>query len=216
MTALLVVGVVVLAALVIFQGLVLLEVVRQLSQIRRELDFDDRPVPVSVGTLAGKPLPEPARAIWSGNGTSGDGVLVLLSTDCATCRLVAAGLPDLLTEFERQKVVVVLQARHHDEVTEMLSEAGLARDSVVVDLEGESGPRSGSRCAPPPSSFATESSARGRSSAIRASSTSSSKHWGRRRERRCPATPPFLLRPSGGIRCRSTSGSKNSAKSTTR
>ena len=69
----------VLAALVIFQGLVLLEVVRQLSQIRRELDFDDRPVPVSVGKLAGKPLPEPARAIWSGNGSSGDGVLVLLS-----------------------------------------------------------------------------------------------------------------------------------------
>jgi hypothetical protein len=139
MTALLVAGVVLLAALVIFQGLVLLEVVRQLSQIRRELDFDDRPVPVSVGRLAGKPLPEPARAMWSGNGASGDGVLVLLSTDCATCRLVAAGLPDLLTQFERQKVVVVLQARHHDEVTEMLSEAGLARDSVVVDLEGEYG-----------------------------------------------------------------------------
>ena len=139
MTALLVAGVVLLAALVIFQGLVLLEVVRQLSQIRRELDFDDRPVPVSVGRLAGKPLPEPARAMWSGNGASGDGVLVLLSTDCATCRLVAAGLPDLLTQFERQKVVVVLQARHHDEVTEMLSEAGLARDSVVVDLEGDFG-----------------------------------------------------------------------------
>ena len=34
---------------------------------------------------------------------------------------------------------MVLQARHHDEVTEMLSEAGLARDSVVVDLEGDLG-----------------------------------------------------------------------------
>jgi hypothetical protein len=137
MTALLVTSIVALAALVVFQGLVLLEVVRQLSQIRRELDFDDRPVPVSVGKLAGKPLPEPARAVWSGNGDSRDGVLVLLSTDCATCRLVAEGLPDLLTEFEQQKVVVVLQARNHDEVTEMLAEAGLARDAVVVDLEGE-------------------------------------------------------------------------------
>jgi hypothetical protein len=139
MTALLVAGVVLLAALVIFQGLVLLEVVRQLSQIRRELDFDDRPVPVSVGKLAGKPLPEPARAMWSGNGSSGDGVLVLLSTDCATCRLVAAGLPSLLTEFDKQKVRVVLQARHHDEVTEVLSEAGLARETVVIDLEDEYG-----------------------------------------------------------------------------
>ena len=137
MTALVVTSIVALAVLVVFQGLVLLEVVRQLSQIRRELDFDDRPVPVSVGKLAGKPLPEPARAVWSGNGASRDGVLVLLSTDCATCRLVAAGLPDLLTRFEEQKVVVVLQARHHDEVTEMLAEAGLARDAVVVDLESE-------------------------------------------------------------------------------
>lgn len=136
MTALLVASVVVLAVLVVFQGLVLLEVVRQLSQIRRELDFDDRPVPVSVGKLAGQPLPEPARAVWSGNGAARDGVLVLLSTDCATCRLVAAGLPDLLTQSE-EKVVVILQARNHDEVTEMLADAGLARDAVVVDLESE-------------------------------------------------------------------------------
>lgn len=136
MTALLVASVVVLAVLVVFQGLVLLEVVRQLSQIRRELDFDDRPVPVSVGKLAGQPLPEPARAVWSGNGAARDGVLVLLSTDCATCRLVAAGLPDLLTQSE-PKVVVILQARNHDEVTEMLADAGLARDAVVVDLESE-------------------------------------------------------------------------------
>jgi hypothetical protein len=137
MTALLVTCIVALAVLVVFQGLVLLEVVRQLSQIRRELDFDDRPVPFSVGKLAGQPLPEPARAAWSGNGAARDGVLVLLSTDCATCRLVAAGLPDLRTRFEEQRVVVVLQARNHDEVTEMLGEAGLARDGVVVDLESE-------------------------------------------------------------------------------
>jgi hypothetical protein len=137
MTALLVACIVGLAVLVVFQGLVLLEVVRQLSQIRRELDFDDRPVPVSVGKLAGRPLPEPARAAWSGNGASGDGVLVLLSTDCATCRLVAAGLPDLLPRFEHQKMVVVLAARNHDEVTELLAEARLDRDAVVVDLENE-------------------------------------------------------------------------------
>ena len=68
MTALLVTGVVALAVLVVFQGLVLLEMVRQLSQIRRELDFDDRPVPISVGKLAGEPLPEPVRAAWSENG----------------------------------------------------------------------------------------------------------------------------------------------------
>lgn len=139
MTALIVVSIVALWVLVVFQGFVLLEAVRQISQIRRELDFDDRPVPVSVGRLAGRPLPEPARALWSGNGASRDGVFVLLSTDCATCRHVASGLRDLVARFEQLKIVVVLQAHNHDEVTAMLADAGLARNEVEVDLENEYG-----------------------------------------------------------------------------
>lgn len=139
MTTLIVVNVVALWLLVVVQGLVLLEAVRQISQIRRALDFDDRPIPVSLGALAGRPLPEPARAVWSQNGAHRDGVLVLLSTDCATCRLVASGLRDLLARFDQQKIVAVLQARNRDEATEMLAEVGLARDEVVVDLESEYG-----------------------------------------------------------------------------
>ena len=139
MTALIVVSILALWVLVVFQGLVLLETVRQIAQIRRELDFDDRPVPVSVGRLAGQPLPAPARAVWSDNGATRDGVLVLLSTDCSTCRSVAAGLRDAISGFDQLRVVVALQARSPDEVTEMLSEAGLARDEVVVDLENEIG-----------------------------------------------------------------------------
>ena len=139
MTILIVVGIVAVGALVVFQGLVLLEVVRQLAQIRKVLDLDDRPVPISLGNLAGRPLPEPARGVWSENGISRDGVLVLLSTDCATCRLVASGLRDLLARFEDQRILAVLQAHNHDEATEMLAGAGLARDEIVVDLEREYG-----------------------------------------------------------------------------
>jgi hypothetical protein len=139
MTALIVVSIVALWVLVVFQGLVLLEAVRQISQIRRELDFDDRPVPFSVGRLAGRPVPELARAVWSENGGTRDGVFVLLSTDCATCRLVASGLRDLVPRFEQLRIVVILQARNHDEVTQMLTEERLARDAVVVDLENEYG-----------------------------------------------------------------------------
>ena len=139
MTILIVVSIVAVGVLVVVQGLVLLEVVRQLGQIRKVLDLDDRPVPISLGNLAGRPLPEPARAVWSENGASGDGVLVLLSTDCATCRLVASGLRDLLARFEQQRIVAVLQAHNHDEATEMLADAGLARDEIVVDLESEYG-----------------------------------------------------------------------------
>src|SRR6476659_7095038 len=139
MTALIVVSIVALWVLVVFQGLVLLEAVRQIAQIRKGLDFDDRPVPVSVGRLAGRPLPEPARGLWPENGARRDGVFVLLSTDCSTCRLVASDLRALIGRHEQLKTVVVLQGRNHDEVTEMLSDAGLSRDDVVVDLEGEYG-----------------------------------------------------------------------------
>jgi hypothetical protein len=137
MTAFLVVSVVVLAVLVVVQGLVLLEMVRQTAQIRRLLDIDDRPTPISLGYLAGRPLPEPARALW--NGAPGDGVVVLLSTDCATCRLVAGGLRELLDRFEQHRIVTVLQAHHHDEAAGMLAAAGLARDEIVLDLEREYG-----------------------------------------------------------------------------
>jgi hypothetical protein len=133
MTALIVVGIVAVGVLVVVQGLVLLEVVRQLAQIRKVLDLDDQPVPISLGNLAGRPVPEPA------NGAVRNGVFVLLSTDCATCRLVASGLPDLVARFEDHQIVAILQAHNHDEATEMLATTGLDRDQVVVDLEREYG-----------------------------------------------------------------------------
>jgi len=131
-TVLIVTALVALAVIVVAQGLVLLEMVRQTAQIRRVLDLDDRPVPISLGDLAGRPLPEPAREIWPQNG---DGVLVLLSTDCATCRLVAGGLRDLLDRFADTRIVTILQAHDHEEATEMLAATGVAGDDVVVDLD---------------------------------------------------------------------------------
>jgi hypothetical protein len=139
MTTLIVVNIVALWLVLVFQGLVLLELVRQVSQVRRQLDLDDRPIPMSLGELAGRPLPEPARAAWSENGAVRDGVLVLLSVNCTTCRVVASGLRDVLNRFEHQKIVTVLQARNHDEAVEMLAGAGLAWDEIVVDLENEYG-----------------------------------------------------------------------------
>jgi hypothetical protein len=139
MTTLIVVNIVALWLFLVFQGLVLLEMVRQVSQVRRQLDLDNQPVLLSLGELAGRPLPEPARAAWSENGTVPDGALVLLSVNCTTCRLVASGLRDVRKRFEHQKIVTVVQARNHDEAVEMLAGAGLTWDEVVVDLENEYG-----------------------------------------------------------------------------
>jgi hypothetical protein len=131
-TVLLVSALVALAVLVVVQGLVLLEMVRQTSQIRRVLDLDDRPVPISLGDLAGRPLREPARSTLPENG---DGVFVLLSTDCTTCRLVASGLRDLLDRFVERRIVTILQAHHQEDASEMVAASGLAGDEVVVDLD---------------------------------------------------------------------------------
>jgi hypothetical protein len=139
MTTLIVVNIVALWLFLVFQGLVLLEMVLQVSQVRRQLDLDNQPVLLSLGELAGRPLPEPARAAWSENGTVPDGALVLLSVNCTTCRLVASGLRDVRKRFEHQKIVTVVQARNHDEAVEMLAGAGLTWDEVVVDLENEYG-----------------------------------------------------------------------------
>jgi hypothetical protein len=139
MTTLIVVNIVALWLFLVFQGLVLLEMVRQQAQIRRQLDLDDRPVPISLGELGGRPLPEPARAAWSENSAVRDGVLVLLSVNCTTCHLVASGLRDLLNRFEHQRIVTVLGASTRDQAVEMLGAAGLAWNEVVVDLENEYG-----------------------------------------------------------------------------
>ena len=132
MTVLIVTCLVALAVLVVVQGLVLLEIVRQTSQMRRALDLDDRPVPISLGDLAGRPLPEPAREAWIANH---NGVILLLSTDCTTCRLVASGLRELVDRFQDQQILTILQARVPDEANEMVTAAGLADDEVVVDLD---------------------------------------------------------------------------------
>jgi hypothetical protein len=131
-TALIVVCLVALAVLVVVQGLVLLEMVRQTAQIRRALDLDDRPVPISLGNLAGRPVPEPARSLWPDDG---DGVFVLLSTDCTTCRLVASGLRDLIDRFADKRIVTILQAHRAEDATEMAAAFGLAGDEVVFDLD---------------------------------------------------------------------------------
>jgi hypothetical protein len=131
-TVLIVVCLVALAVLVVVQGLVLLEMVRQTAQIRSALDLDNRPVPISLGELAGRPLPEPARSLWP---HSANGAIVLLSTDCTTCRLVASGLRELLDRFPEQKIVTIFQAYDHDEATEMMAAYGLAGDEVVIDLD---------------------------------------------------------------------------------
>jgi hypothetical protein len=138
MTTLVGLGVLALSLLVVFQGFVLVEMVGQVSQIRRRLDLDDLPVPIGSG-LSGKPLPALAQDAWSRNGGPTDGAFLLLSVDCSTCRLVASELRAVTDRVEHRRVVPVLQAREQDEAREMLLETGLDPDETIVDLDGEYG-----------------------------------------------------------------------------
>ena len=123
---------------------------------------------------------------------SRDGVLVLLSVNCTTCRLVAAGLRDV-----RERVRAP-EDRHGAPGARPRRGGGDAgrsgpgpRRRSSSTSRTSTGQPSGSTCAPRRSSSATGSSARGRSFATRASSTSSSKDLKSptKKEEHVPETP---------------------------
>jgi hypothetical protein len=122
--------------LVVFQGLVLLEVLRQIAQIRQRLDLDNRPITISMGELSGAELPANIRDVWMRKARTADGTLVLLTPACATCRLVAAGLQALIAHNGTHPIVAILEAPDESRVRDFLEETGLDAGDVVVDFDG--------------------------------------------------------------------------------
>ena len=80
-------------------SLLLIEAIRQIADIRHQLDIDDRPRSYSLGQTAGQRLSDlladellDKLAHHGRELLEGQGLLVFLSSDCTTCRTVAQGL----------------------------------------------------------------------------------------------------------------------------
>lgn len=142
--ALIAVGVLALLVAVLFAALV--ELFRDVRQLRDAAGILDRPLPVEVDSIAGtRPglygLP---RAL---DGAS-SAIVLFLSDRCATCRVLAAGLGNPLPSG----LWVVLEARTPESATEFLERYGLigsAREGrLIVDVAGEIAHRIGLNTTP--------------------------------------------------------------------
>lgn len=134
---LIVVGVLALLVAVLFGALV--EMYRDLRQVRDAMGILDRPVNIDLGAAAGAHPSEYGlpRALDS----AGTALVLFLTERCATCHSVAAALPRPLPPT----LWVIFEARSEESAAALLEQYGLteftAHGHVVTDVDGEIGRR---------------------------------------------------------------------------
>jgi hypothetical protein len=143
-TALIAVGILSLLVFVLFR--VLVELFRDVRQIRDALGILDRPLPVDIGSMAGTP---PSRYGLPGQLDDEPFALLLFLTDrCATCRVLASWLGGTLPAG----LWIVLEAASRQAAEEFLETyamtPGLREERVFVDPAGAVAGRIGLKMTP--------------------------------------------------------------------
>ena len=127
-----------LLAAVIFIGLgALVELFRQVQQIRRHLDLDDRPTPLDLGRLVGKPATTvglPAEL-----DRTRAAMVLFLTSKCATCRSIAAAFKGAVP----LAMWVVVEPVSGDDADLFVEEFRLLGERTVVDRGGRIADRLG-------------------------------------------------------------------------
>lgn len=142
------IGLLAVAILAVLEGFVLVEMIRQVAQLRHRLNLDDRPVPTSLGEWGGRPVPDYALDRLGRSLATGASIVLFLSTDCTTCRAVATELDAVRAKLPQEPAIVpVIEGRSQEDISSFLRETGLADDRVLRD-EGELGYRLGLRTRP--------------------------------------------------------------------
>lgn len=133
------VAVVIVAVLTLFLALVVAELMRQVVDLRARMSLDDRPIPEQLWN-AGDLLPSRLTDVLPSDAQAGRTLLVLLTTGCTTCRVVADGLEPVARRLAPEiQTVVVVQAIDDDTATRFIESADLDGVPVVVDTAtGES------------------------------------------------------------------------------
>jgi thiol-disulfide isomerase/thioredoxin len=143
--SLLTVAVIVLAVIAVAEGLVLVEMVKQVAQIRQRVDLDDEPEPISLQARASHRFAR--RDLLSDEVRYS--VVLLLSSECAACRAVAAAVSAVASNPnpDAPEVVAVVEG-HAEDVDVFLADTGLQRQFAVLDRDHEIGLDTGVRLRP--------------------------------------------------------------------
>ena len=133
-----------LGIIAIFEGLVLVEMVKQVAQIRQRVDLDDEPEPISLGSRASRRFSRsdllPPR--------TGSSLVLLLSSECAACRAVAGAVGALADAGPDAPIVAVIEGSNEDDVERFLTDTGLEPQFVVLDPDHKIGRDTGVRLRP--------------------------------------------------------------------
>jgi hypothetical protein len=142
-TTLIAVGILSLLVFVLFG--VLVELFRDVRQIRDALGILDRPLPVDIGSVAGTP---PSHYGLPAQLDETSALLLFLTDRCATCRVLASALGGTFPAG----LWIVLEAASGQAAEEFLEKfamtPGLGEERVFVDREGAVADRIGLKMAP--------------------------------------------------------------------
>jgi hypothetical protein len=146
MVAALTIAVGVLALLTFILFGVVVELYRDVQQLREIGGILDRPLDVELGNVAGQP--PSAFGLPRALDDAGVALVLFLSDRCGTCHALAAGLRGALSPG----LWVVLEARSPDSASEFLAKYGLDAASTAgrlrVDIAGMIAERMGLRTTP--------------------------------------------------------------------
>jgi hypothetical protein len=134
----------ILWVIVAIQGFAQLEVLRQLGQMHKEHQAGQGNLFIHDAKLADQPLPKVTghRAIdllpadWDDFLSKDQGVIILLSTTCITCRSVAEKLQRFWEKAKDSISLVALVEGKPTEIQAFLKETGINQQLVIVDEDG--------------------------------------------------------------------------------
>lgn len=139
----------VLWLVVAVQGFAFLEVIRHVGLLREQVGPYQGAALVPSKVDIGSPLQEltavaadePREAAWSDYLRAPLGLVLFLSTRCATCRDVAGGLGALARELGDEASVVAIVEGPSEEARAFVSDTGLPPDLVAIDETGATSKR---------------------------------------------------------------------------
>ena len=146
MVAVLLIAVGLLALLVAVLFSALVEMYRDLRQVRDALGILDRPLNIDIGEAAGA---HPSQfGLPRALDSAGAAIVLFLTERCTTCHAIAAGLsrpmpPDLWIVFEARSAESAAAVLERYGLTELASDG-----RVIPDIQGEIGGRLDVRIAP--------------------------------------------------------------------